>query len=382
MLPYKNILIVSASIGAGHTQAAKALATEIRHSHPHADVQTVDFLADKKSHLSRILKTTYFKLLAVCPNVYDFLYRWSAQGSHSPKVQHILAQATKHNMLALLRQYQPDLLVFTHPFPCAAAAYLKNQRLCPQPLAAIITDFAIHPLWIHKEVDFYFVAGKELETDLLSQGLPAARIFTTGIPIAPQFVVPLPQHMARAKLQLDQTLSTVLVMGGGLGLGSLKETLLELNKLSFTLQLVFIAGNNETLRRELDDLAPASKHVVKVFGFTDKVDLFMAAADLLITKPGGLTISEALSVHLPMLFYNPLPGQEEDNAAYLEQQGTAVWVRKQSQLTPIIQQLFQAHDKFFFMKQQGEKLRHPLAASQIVKLLYQSANDKRNASGM
>lgn len=379
MSEFHKILIVSASIGAGHNQAAKALCSEIQQSHPHFKVEIADFLTEKNSYLSAIMKTTYFKMLDICPTMYDFLYRWSSEGSHGQKVQNLMAQATKHNMLTLLNRHQPDMLIFTHPFPCSAAAYLKHKGAFSLPLAAVVTDFAVHPLWIHKEVNYYFVAGKELETSLLSHSLPATSIFTSGIPIASPFAKPPAKNIARKKLNLRIDLPTVLVMGGGLGLGPIKDAFGELNQLPFRLQLIIIAGHNDSLKKQLQLLAPASKHKVTVLGFTNQIHVLMAAADLLITKPGGLTSSEALASNLPLLFFDSLPGQEEENAAYLAAKGAAVWIKAISELSPVVCTLFQHPVTLNQMKERTKYLMHPNAAAAIVEQLYRRSTIKKAA---
>lgn len=378
-----NILIVSASIGSGHNQAAKSLCTEIQHQHPDSNVQVVDFLADDNSYLSTMLKNTYFKMLDICPNIYDFLYRWSSEAYPGEKVQNLMSQTMKHNMLKILKHHQPDLIISTHPFPCSAAAYLKHQGALPLPLAAVITDFTAHRLWINKAIDLYFVAGKELETSLLSQGIPATNVFASGIPIAPAFAHPPQPIEARTKLNLAIDLPTILVMGGGLGLGAIKNTLIELNKLEFSLQLIFIAGHNTALKEQLQHIALSSKHKITVLGFTDQINLFMAASDLLITKPGGLTISEALATELPMLFYDSLPGQEEENAAYLTKEGASVWIKHTAQLNPMINTLFYRRENLAAMKDKAKKLGHPDAAASIAQLIYQYGSARHDiASGI
>lgn len=382
MSEFHKILIVSASIGAGHNQAAQALCSEIQQSHPRTKVEVADFLTEKNSYLSAIMKTTYLKMLGICPNMYDFLYRWSSEGSHGQKVQNLMAQATKHNMQLLLNRHQPDMLIFTHPFPCSAAAYLKHRGAFSLPLAAVITDFAVHPLWIHKEVNFYFVAGKELETSLLSQHLPATSIFASGIPIAASFAGSPDKNTARKTLNLRMDLPTILVMGGGLGLGPVKDALCELNQLPFRLQLVVVAGHNDSLRKQLQQLASTSKHKVTILGFTNQIHVLMAAADLLITKPGGLTSSEALASNLPLLFLDSLPGQEEENAAYLTDKGAALWIKKLSQLTPAVHSLLQHPELLALMKNRTKELMHPHAATTIVQQLYRCAMVFKKASGI
>lgn len=360
-----NVLIVSASIGSGHTQAANAVKAEIQRQHPYSRVTIVDFLEGDNFSLTGFVKETYLKMIDVFPHMYDLLYRWSQGSQKGTTVRHIMSWILKKRMLRLLEDYQPELLVFTHPFPCGAACRLKRNGLINIPLAGVITDYAVHRLWVYDEVDLYFVAASPMARSLQQQGVAANRIRITGIPIGQEF------GQLRKPLQplLPASEPTILIMGGGLGLGALREVLLQLDTMSGRERFIVVAGRNAALRQELQQLSHSLQHPVSVFGYTGRIPELMAQAELLVTKPGALTCSEALAAGLPMLLVNAIPGQEEDNAHYLHQHGAALWIQDEALLAPLAAELLQNPAQLAVMRQQARQLGRPDAAWQIVRQL-------------
>lgn len=328
----RNVLIISASIGAGHTQAAQAVADELGRCYPHIRVRVIDFMGEENSYLSILLKETYLKMLHLSPNMYDWLYRWSHMPAQGSKVQNLLARLLKKNMLQLIRRYQPDLIITTHPFPCGAAAYLKSIGKTGIPLAAVITDFSVHRLWVYRQVDDYCVPNEEARLELVRQGIRPERVHITGIPLRADFAKPAGEATIGTELGLDLRQPVILIMGGGLGLGGMKQAFSELDKIKLPLQVIVAAGQNVALRKNLQRMGKKSEHTIKVLGYTDRIQELMDIATVLITKPGALTVSEGMARGLPMLLYDSIPGQEMDNAAYLARQGAAFWVQKGEQL--------------------------------------------------
>lgn len=361
----KKILIVSASIGSGHMQAAKAVREEFLSKTPDADVSIVDFL-DKESSLGHIIKETYLNMLDYVPNAYDLLYRYSQELRYGSNVKNLLALIMKKRMRKLCQKYQPDLLVFTHPFPCCAAAYLKAKGQLSVPLAVVITDFSFHQMWSHAAVDTYFVANEATKEELLRNGIAADCIYVTGIPIAAKFARNNVPVLTRA----DQV-PTVLIMGGGFGLGAVEEALSSLMNAEKQLNIIVLTGNNSVLLKKIMPRQPETFHRVKAIGYTERVHEIMATAELLITKPGGLTCSEALAMQLPMLLLKPLPGQEEDNADYLTSQGVALRINDLSSLANITCSLLAEQEILSLMRQNAKKISKADAAKAVSDILQQ-----------
>ncbi|MEG6586180.1 MGDG synthase family glycosyltransferase [Dendrosporobacter sp. 1207_IL3150] len=360
----RRVLIVSASIGYGHNQAAKAIACKLS-TQPQMQVNIVDFMADEISYLNSLIKETYFKMLALSPNVYDLLYRWTQASAEGEQVANLLAAVMKKRMEKLIVEYKPDLVVCTHPFPCGAAAYLKKNRKVKTKLAAVITDYALHQLWIYKEVDLYFVGDVELKCSLQKHSILGSKIIVTGIPISSSFSQINNDCTIMSDLKLSNNLPTILIMGGGLGLGGVRETLESLEAIPKLLQILVVTGENRSLRQGLTVHAATSKHKIHIFGFTKQIAELMISSDLLITKPGALTISEALAMKLPMVFFQPIPGQERDNAAHITQKGAAVLVETSAQLKNSVERLISHPSEIQSMKARAAMLSKPRAVDDI-----------------
>lgn len=367
--PFKRVLIVSASVGAGHQQAAKALAIEIRRNNPGTQVRIADFMGGEQSYLNSLVKEAYLKMIHLSPNIYDLLYRWSQAPGQYSTVQNLVARAMKRSMARLYYRHRPDVIVFTHPFPCSAAAYLKRSRRIDVPLVGVITDFAVHPLWLYDEVDMYFVASDACKEDLIRLGAPRDSVYPTGIPIDPSFAEPKDRGLVADSLGLDPSMPIVLVMGGGLGFGSIERTVEQLEHTTLPLQLIVVAGKNPELRRQVQAVARISRHRIVALGYTHRIQQLMSAADLLVTKPGALTLSEALASSLPMVLVDPIPGQEEDNARYLVGEGAAVLAEGKDQVAQLVTNLFAQPDKLNAMRDHARRVSHPQSATSVAKLL-------------
>ncbi len=361
--PFDNILIVTASVGAGHDQAARAIGAEMRERYPGSRVTIADFMGGDNSLLNAVLKDAYLKMIDLSPAVYDRLYRWSQAPGRFPRVRSIVSRALKDSMLRLYARHRPDLIIFTHPFPCAAAAYLRRRGKIAAPLVAVITDFSAHPLWVHEQVDMYFVAARETRAELVRLGVAAERVFPTGIPIDVSFSRQLGRGAVARRLGLAAGLPTVLIMGGGLGIGPVAAAVRSLDDVARPLQIVVVAGRNAELRRRLQAAALLADHRVVALGYTRRVRELMAAADLLVTKPGALTVSEALSAGLPMVLASPLPGQEEDNAAYLVAREAALLAREGDDIGRLVAGLLDDPAELARMRERAYRLGHPWAAS-------------------
>lgn len=368
-----NILIVSASVGDGHTQAALAIKAAIEQQQS-ASARVVDFMAGENSYLNTLVKTAYLKLIDIFPDMYDMLYHFSQMPLPGNKAQSLMAIFMKRSMLTLINTYQPDAVICTHPFPCGAAAYLKRNHKIDLPLIGVITDFAIHRFWRYDETDLYFVAAPELKQQLAAQDISLSRIHATGIPVSPKFSYrPEPAELAelRQTLGFSDNQPVLLIMGGGLGLGDLEQAVLDLDTLALPFNLVVVTGRNATLRRRLLAKTHTFVHPLKVIGYTKQVPELMSVADLLITKPGALTISEALSMRLPQLLYQAIPGHEEENAVYLTNKGAALWARSRQSLAATTQELLSSPSQLAQMRKMAGLIAHPAAAQTIAATIWQ-----------
>lgn len=366
----KSFLIVTASIGSGHVKAAEAISGEIKIKYPDAHIHIVDFMSTETAYLNGFLKEAYLKMLDFMPNVYDFLYNFTAGRAQGISVQSIIAIAMKRNMDEIIRTYEPDIVICTHPFPCAAAAYLKKSHQLHILLACVITDYSVHQLWVYKNVNLYFVANDKLRDGLEARGVKAERIYVTGIPIEESFNKVYDKKVLLSRFNLQEALPIVLIMGGGLGLGGVNFALEQLEKISIPMQILVVTGKNTSLWSKIREYARNSQHKIDVWGYSNNVQEFMAIATCLVSKPGALTISEALAMELPMLLHEPIPGPETDNAAYVSGVGAAIWIKENEKLGEAVADVLCHPELLAEMQKQAHIYKKPYAARDIVSYIH------------
>ena len=255
----KKILIMSASIGTGHTQAARAIEEYIKTLPEEWDVEQLDFLSNEVLSIDNIVKETYIKILDLFPMLYDLMY-YSSQGyKKGMVVKTLIAWGLKRRMLRVLAEKKPDILVFTHPFPAGAAALLKRQHRLNIPIVGVITDFAIHQLWVYPQMDLYCVAASQLKELLIQQGISADKIIVSGIPVRSAF------HHSRWHWDEEHAKNkNILIMGGGLGMGSIRQSLVLLDKLDVVDSFTVVTGYNADLYDEIYQLRHELQHPVQV----------------------------------------------------------------------------------------------------------------------
>ena len=361
----KRVLIVSASIGSGHHQAARAIAAELARRQDNLQITIADFMEDTDSYLAAFMKEAYLKMLELSPNMYDLVYRVSQAPLPGFKAQGLLARGLQGGMAQLVRRHRPDLIIATHPFPCGAAAYLRDSRRLRAPLVGVITDFAVHRLWVYEHVDAYFVAAPEIKRELSALGVPARRIYASGIPVHPQFTANAGGRGILGELSLAADQPLVLLMGGGLGMGGIRQALASMDELKLPLQFVVLAGKNKELQEKLQEETKSLRHAVRVLGYTDRIPELMRAAAMLVTKPGALTVCEALVSETPLLLYEPIPGQEWENAVFLTQRGVALWAKNRQELKDGVTTLLTRPEQVEKLRKEAEALRRPAAAAAV-----------------
>lgn len=358
-----NVLILSASVGNGHNQAAAAVKQALV-THDQAQVTVLDFLGEGNQYLGKIIKGAYYKTIQIFPEVYDYFYRYTDVSRYAAlPIKSLLYHTMEQYILDLVEKFEPDGLVFTHPFPCAAAAGLKRLHKLSLPIIGVVTDFAVHRLWQYSEVDQYCVASVPLAVQMAARGFAAEKFHVTGIPVQPQFrhcrSVPIPGE--------------VLVMGGGLGLGPTGDMVSALTKLSGIRHITVVCGHNADLREEL--AVTYANQPVRVLGFTEHVDQFMGEASLLVTKPGALTASEALCFGLPMLLVDAVGGQEEDNAAYLQGAGVALTAANLTEVSRLAELFLTQPSLQEIMRSECSLLARPEAAEAAAALIMKTINN-------
>jgi len=324
-----RVLLLSASSGAGHVRAAQALEKAFSALGDCA-VEHIDALQYVSKLFQRIYDKTYIAMVRRAPELMGVLYERTDQPWHRPRQRLAVDRLNTQPMIRMLKRVQPDLCVATHFLPAEIIAWLIAKRTLRARNAIVVTDYDVHAMWLCKTVDRYYVAMDESAEYLARIGVPREKLRVTGIPVDPLFAVPADRVAVRRQLRLDPQATVILVAAGGYGVGPVEQLVRELLALQRPWQIVAIAGKAEKVRKRLEEISreagnlPAGAPRLCAVGFTTEMDQYMAAADLLVGKAGGLTTSEALARGLPMALIEPIPGQEERNADHLLEAGAAM----------------------------------------------------------
>ncbi len=352
----KKILIFYASYGGGHLSAANSIKQYIDDNFSDCETKLIDCMLYVNKPINRITTTAYKEM------VKKFPWAWGEVYSHSQKgpIAHI--SSTANNLLAkkllkLLKEYNPDIVISTHPFGSQMVSYLKRKALIECSLSTIITDFAPHEQWLvgKEQVDYFFVSHEKMREKIINSNIPENKVFSTGIPLSNKFLMHYNKVSVMKSFGLNPNKPVILFFGGGeFGLG--REQTIKIFK-SFIQhinnnQIVAIAGKNEKLKEAFSSIVHnlQVEDVVKVLPYTNQVPELMSISDLVVTKPGGLTTTESLVSGLPIIAINPIPGQEEENAKFLEDAGVAIWLKKHNDYDEIIKNLLSDTDKLHKMK--------------------------------
>jgi processive 1,2-diacylglycerol beta-glucosyltransferase len=324
-----RVLLLSASSGAGHVRAAQALEKGFS-ARGDCIVEHIDAIKYVSKLFQRVYDKAYIAMVRHAPELMGVLYDRTDQPWNHPRRRLAMDRLNTQPMIRMLKRMQPDLCVATHFLPAEIIAWLIAKEKLRARHAIVVTDYDVHALWLCRTVDRYYVALEESAEYMARIGVPRERVRVTGIPVDPVFASPADRVATRKHLGLDPGAPTVLVSTGGEGVGPIEQLVRSLLALRRSWQIVAIAGKSEKALRRLEELSrqasilPSGKPRLCAVGFTTEMDQYMAAADLLVGKAGGLTTSEALARALPMALIEPIPGQEERNADHLLEAGAAI----------------------------------------------------------
>lgn len=363
-----GILILTASAGAGHLVAARALEHEFRTQAPDLGVEVLDVLSISNVYFRRLYAGGYLGIVQYAPSAMGWLYE--AMDRPGERFYNSLRLWIQNlNRLPTwryVRQRRPQLIVNTHYLPAEFVAQMRRAGDLHCPQVTTTTDFETHRIWVHQPMERYYTATEDGKTYLTTWGVPPASIRATGIPVRPGFDDTLPRAEARRRCELEAGRPVVLLLCGGFGVGPTGELLHELISMPLDAQVVVITGRNPQLHQRLQRQVEFTPRSVRVLGFTDKVHEWMRAADVVVTKPGGLTVSEALACGLPMVIMNPIPGQETRNSDYLLEHGAAIKVNNVRLLGHRVGTLLSDGPRLQALRAAAQTIARPHAAREIV----------------
>jgi processive 1,2-diacylglycerol beta-glucosyltransferase len=366
-----NILVLSASVGAGHLRAAQAVELALRETVPNANVMNLDVLQLTNAAFRRLYGKAYLDLVNRAPHVlgyfYDLLDQPSRSGRHrGDRLRLALQKFNLRPFLRLLRENKWDLVINTHFLPAEIIASLRKKGDLHVPQVTATTDFETHRLWVNQPCDHYFTATEEGARYLQHWGVPAEQISATGIPIHPVFSKPKDRDSCLTKHGLRGDRPIVLQLAGGFGVGPIARLYQALLDIEQPLQIVAVSGKNEEVKAELQALKVPHRHRANVLGFTSDIDELMAVADLVVSKPGGLTTSETLARGAVMVIVNPIPGQETRNSDYLLESGAAIKVNNIATLPYKVSTLLADTKRLAQLKANATRIGRPRAAFNVV----------------
>ncbi|MBE6054167.1 MAG: UDP-N-acetylglucosamine--LPS N-acetylglucosamine transferase [Clostridium sartagoforme] len=329
----KKILILTTSTGEGHNQAAKSITTTFEKSG--YEVVTHDFLKKNSKFLTKLFITGYEVSASFFPKTYGVVYKLTDK-AFTNKLLSVVFSITKRKIKNLINSIKPDIILVTHPFAVSIMGALKRNGI-NIPVIVIVTDFKAHSTYIDNNIDAYITASENTKKDLALRGIDSRRIFSYGIPVKDEFF----NHQLDISSTKNDDYFNILLMSGSMGLKNISYVLKELLNNPNKLRITVVCGKNEKLK---DTLLKEYNHSIKnkklhILGFSRDIDYLMEYSDLIISKPGGLTVTEAINKHLPLLIPFAIPGQETQNVEFLTSNGYALYVDNLLEINLIIDKL-------------------------------------------
>jgi len=361
------ILILYASTGAGHMMAAGALLEAFRAQAPDAQIEVHDVLESTSALFRTLYAGGYIAIVNHAPVVMGMLY--DAMDRPDRHLRDVLRRSFQnlnaHRTMRYLVRSRPRLIVNTHYLPAEIVAYLRCARRLDCPQVTVTTDFETHRIWVHPPTERYYTASEQGKAYLATWGVDPDQVLVTGIPVRLGFEQPADRRKIRQRCQLDRARPVVLLLAGGFGVGPTEQALRELMSIDADVQIVVISGRNERLRRRLERLTSDSDCPVYVLGYTDLMHEWMAAADLVVSKAGGLTVAEALACGAPMVVVNPIPGQEERNSDYVLEHGAGIRVNNMRMLGHRVNEVLADPVRLRRLRKAARAVAQPDAAARI-----------------
>ena len=371
----KKVIIFYASYGGGHLSAARSIKENMETNYEDIDVKLIDCMEYVNKTVNKITTKAYSEMAKKAPKTWGRVY-WKSQKGPLAQISTTSNKILSIKLYKLLKDFEPNLIVSTHPFGSQMCAYLKKHGKLNAKISTVMTDYAPHDQWLvfNKYVDYYFVSHDGMKKELHEKGIPNEKIFATGIPLSNKFLLKYDKPTILKNFGLSPDKKTVLFFGGGeFGLG--KTQTFKIFK-SFVecpenIQIVAISGKNQKMKEAFENLVESlnKKDSVKILEYTNQVPELMSISDLVVTKPGGLTTTESLASGLPIVVINPIPGQEEENATYLEENKVAIWLKKDDNVEAILKDLFSNPEKMQEMKIRARLLAKKNSTKDICKIL-------------
>ena len=372
-------LILSISTGQGHHATGQAIQNAFKQRGVECEI--LDAYEYIEPILSELVSKGYLLSAAYAKKISSKLYDIVVK-KNKPLKKYSVPKLTNTVFAKDLRNYidesQPDVIICTHVLSAILVHIMRERQWLAEGTVTvgIVTDFTVHPLWEEAGLmDYYVTPSDLLEFQLEKKGLDITKMLPIGIPIKPKFSERIDKLEARRQLGLDLHMHTILLMSGSMGYGKIDESIERLDRLKIELQVIVVCGNNKRMYRKVTNLQ--TKKRFDIYGYVDNVDVMMDAADCIITKPGGITTSEAMAKGLPMIMVNPIPGHEMRNAEFMLNNGLALYATKSFPLDEAVFSLFQHPERISFLRSTIDIYARQNSARNLCEFLIEKYNENR-----
>ena len=372
----KRIAILTLSVGSGHVRAAEVIQAALLDGAENLEVRTLDAIELARPWFRWVYVEPYWWMLRHAPGLWRRLFERRQQKAHRSTAPHWVFRRGCVEVFRQLQAFAPNLVIATEIGAAEIAALGKREGWFNSPILAVQTDFQTEPPWVQREIDVYGVASEEAKEQLIGWGVSPNRIVLCGIPVDPAFALAFDKDEVRQALGLAPHRPVVLVMGGGMGPVPLDQVVMSLERCRLPLQTLVVSGRDREMKARLENLRGRVALDLHIFGWSDNIPELMTAADLLISKPGGVTVAESLAVGIPLLLTHPIPGPEERHVRFLEHQGVAVWARNLDEIPQLTHQLLINPERLTEMTRRCHELARPDAAhaiAQVARALLETA---------
>jgi len=368
-MPAKRVILMYISEVSGHRSATLAIEKAIRQLEPKTEILNINAFNYTNPISEKVVNRIYMEVIKRTPKLWDYLYDNPEVVKALEKIKNNIHKSNSPKLKKLFDKFNPDIVVCTQAYPCGMVADYKKTYGVSLPLVAVLTDYIPHSYWVYDTVDYYITPSEDVSSRLEKKGVAPDKIRAYGIPFDHKFNQALNKEEIFNKLNLTPRKPAVLIMGGGQGLGPIKTIVKSLEKSRHDIQELIVTGTNKKLFRSLNRMIRRCKKDIHIFGFVQNIHELMAISKVIISKPGGVTTAEVLSMKLPMVIVKPIPGQEVNNTNFLTEKGAAIKVDEPEEVYRVIDGLLEDKARLEKLKLAAAGIAKPNASLDIARLI-------------
>ncbi len=369
MTSSKRVLLMYISEVSGHHQATLAIEKSLKALDASVQVRNINGFGYAYPIVEKIVNKAYMGIIKRTPQIWDYLYDNPKIVKRTQSIKEAIHKANHSKLKKLFDEFKPQVVACSQAFPCGLVADYKKTYNLDITVIGVLTDYAPHSYWINEGIDYYIVPSKEAGERFIKKGVQESQVKVFGLPADPKFSAPLNTDIMAAKLGLDLSLPVILVMGGGQGLGPIKDIIRSLEKVGLPIQIMVVAGINKKLIKWLKKFSSKADQKIFIFEYVRNIEELMSVATLIVTKPGGMTTTEALTKGLPMVIVKPLPGQEMHNTQFLTEKEVAIRVSNFKIIGKEVEALLKAPERLSLMRKAAFENSYPKSSMDIAELI-------------